>query len=59
MNSWFLPRSPGEGQLVARVADVGWRMGVSRLEERLVNSAAGKKIGGACDPAAGHERDEK
>lgn len=40
---WFqtlVPRSPGEGLLVARVADIGWRMGrLSRLEERLVNSA--------------------
>jgi hypothetical protein len=45
---WFttlLPRSPGEGLLVARVADVGWRMGrLSRLEERLVNSALEKKL---------------
>jgi hypothetical protein len=48
VNSWFMtlvPRSPGEGQLVARVADVGWRMGrLSRLEERMVNSALEKRL---------------
>jgi hypothetical protein len=48
LNSWFLtlvPRSPGEGQLVARVADVGWRMGrLSRLEERLVNAALERRL---------------
>jgi hypothetical protein len=45
---WFttlVPRTPGEGQLVARVADVGWRMGrLSRLEERLVNAALERKL---------------
>jgi hypothetical protein len=48
LNDWFetlVPRSRGEGQLVARVADVGWRMGrLSRLEERLVNSALERKL---------------
>lgn len=45
---WFetlVPRSRGEGLLVARVADVGWRMGrLSRLEERLVNASLEKRL---------------
>jgi hypothetical protein len=48
LNGWLMtlvPRSPGEGQLVARVADVGWRMGrLSRLEERLVNAALERRL---------------
>jgi hypothetical protein len=48
LSDWFetlVPRSRGEGQLVARVADVGWRMGrLSRLEERLVNTALERRL---------------
>lgn len=48
LTDWFetlVPRSRGEGQLVIRTADVAWRMGrLSRLEERLVNSALEKKL---------------
>lgn len=48
IRGWFvtlMPRSPGEGQLAARVGDVGWRMGrLQQLEERLVNAALEKKV---------------
>lgn len=48
LSDWFetlVPRSRGEGQLVARVADVGWRMGrLSRLEERMVNASLEKRL---------------
>jgi len=48
LHGWFntlRPRSQGEGQVVARVADVNFRMDrLARMEERLVNSALEKKL---------------
>jgi hypothetical protein len=48
LDGWFvtlMPRSPGEGQLAARVGDVAWRMRrLQRLEERLVNAALERKV---------------
>lgn len=48
VTGWFvtlMPRSPGEGQLAARVGDVAWRMRrLQRLEERLVNAALERKV---------------
>ncbi len=48
LHGWFntlRPRSQGEGQVVARVADVNFRMDrLARMEERIVNSALEKKL---------------
>jgi hypothetical protein len=48
LQAWFvalLPRTPGEGQLAARVADVGFRMHrLSRLKERMVNAALERRL---------------
>jgi hypothetical protein len=62
LNGWFMtlvPRSPGEGQLVARVADVGWRMGrLSRLEERMVNAALERRLAESVPAKALHTAQE-
>jgi hypothetical protein len=40
------PRTPGEGQVVARVADVGFRLErLARMEERLANRALETRLG--------------
>jgi len=45
------PGTPGEGQLVARVADMGFRLDrLARVEERLVNAALEARVA-ASEPA--------
>lgn len=58
IGGWFvtlMPRSPGEGQLAARVGDVAWRMRrLQRLEERLVNDALERRVAESAPAKALH-----